>query len=251
MNNIDTSQAIDPFRAQPFTEKSLSFLQNATFEMLVGICSYIAGDNFDNTKGYVLSGLGHAGNIYFVGYVWFLNENGDQELFFCPGKDITGFAHAARLIIKQTYTSPADPATFSDGFVANVHTIRRLEIEDVVSGGCLLSTLIFCQQETITLRTKEIISTALNMDTTPQFTIAHGLTLSKIRSVKTMVMNNAGTLLSPLDVGNYATSGSFPDVEGRTELDATNIILDVRRTGQFDAAGYNAAHAYITIQYVD
>ena len=244
MNTIDTSQIIDPLVAQPFTGKSLKFLENADFDMINGLCTALVPDPYDATVGYVLSGVGHTGTNYFTGYIYW---NG--ELFAFNGGNIAGYAHAARLVISQTPDGVADPCTFSDGSIHNVHYVRVLALADVASGGILLSTLVFLQQRKINVKT--ITSTGWNMDTTPQITVAHGLTLSKIRGIKTTIMNNAGTLLSPLDVANYATSGSFPDAEGRTEIGATNVVLDARRGGQFDAAGYNNATAYITIEYVD
>ena len=251
MNKIITTAVSDPSVALPFGANQLDFIQQSVFDMLNGVCSFIVGDNFDSSKGYVISGLGHIGNIYFTGYVYFLNEDGNQELFFCPGKDITGFVHAPRLIINNTTYASYDPVEFSDSSLHNIDQIRTLDISDVVSGGCLLSTLVFCQQETITLRTKEIVSPGWNMDTTPNIGVSHGLTLSKIRGVDVVIMNNAGTALSPLTGNNYATSGSFPDANGRITIGATDLSLDARIGGEFDAAGYNNATAYITIEYVD
>jgi hypothetical protein len=244
MNNINTNSIVDPDVAQPFTGLSLAFLQNATSNMINGICTALVPDPYDPTVGYCLSGLSNTGTLYFNGYIYF---NG--ELFACNGGNIAGYVHPARLVIDVTNDGTADPCTFSDGTPHSVHKVRVLKIEDVASGGFLLSSLIFLQPRKI--NTKTITSTGWNMDTVPQITVAHGLTLSKIRGAKTMIMNNAGTLLSPLDVGNYASSSSFPDVDGRTEIGATNIVLDKRIGGQFDAAGYNNATAYITIEYVD
>jgi hypothetical protein len=246
MNKIDTSFVVDPTIQQPFTSRSLNFLQDADKDMVTGMCMYIVGDSYDTAKGYVLSGLTNTGTIYFTGYIFY---NG--ELYYCSGADIAGYAHAARLLVDVTNDGVADPLTFTDGIARNVHNIRKLKIQDVAAGGFLLTDLIFCQQPTVKLREKIITSAVWNMDTTPQITVAHGLTLSKIRCVEVMIINNAVTLLSPIGVGNYATSGSFPDANGRVEIGATYVVLDARVGGQFDAAAYNASYAYITIKYVD
>jgi len=245
MNKIDTGFVVDPSILQPFTSRSLKFLQDADKDMITGVCMYIVGDSYDTAKGYVLSGLTNAGNIYFTGYIFY---NG--ELYYCSGADITGYANPARLLVDVTNDGVADPLTFSDGIARNVHNVRKLKIQDVAAGGFLLSTLIFCQQPTVKLREKLITSTGWDMDTVPQITVTHGLTLSKIRGIDVVIMNNAGSALSPLTGNNYATSGSFPDANGRITVGGA-ITLDKRIGGEFDAAGYNNATAYITIKYVD
>lgn len=246
MNRINTGFVVDPSIQQPLTTKSLDFLQDVSVDMATGLCNFLVGDSYDVTKGYVISGLTNAGTLYFSGYIYF---NG--ELYLCDGGDIAGYVNPARLLVTVTNHPTADPLEFTDGISRSVHNVRKVKITDTASGGFLLSTMVFIQQPTIKLREKLVTSTGWNMDTVPQISVAHGLTLSKIRSVDVMIMNNAGTALSPLNIGNYASSSSFPDVDGRYTLDATNITLDKRIGGIFDSAAYNSATAYLTIKYVD
>ena len=246
MNKVDTSPIV-PGVGYPPSKKGFDFLHNSYADMINGLCTGLVPDPYDNTIGYCLSGLGHAGTIYFTGYIFF---NG--ELFYCNGGDMAGYAHAARLILDVSNDPTADPCLFTDGSMKNVHNVRVLKLEDVAAGGFLLTSLVFLNSKKI--NTKIVDIGDWNMDTVPQVSINHGLTLSKIRGISVIIRNDADTLHTPLDISNYAASNDFPQTEGRMEAGATVVVLDKRVTGYFDNANYDSTsynRGWITIQYID
>ena len=99
-----------------------------------------------------------------------------------------------------------------------------------------------------TVRKKIIEIGDWNMDTTSGKIINHGLSISKIRSVKVVIRNDAGSGLFPIEVSSDGT------ISGTWNLDATQIA-PVRFSGKFfdsadfDATSYN--RGWITIEYVD
>lgn len=97
------------------------------------------------------------------------------------------------------------------------------------------------------LNTKIIDIGDWNMDTTASVNVAHGLTLSKIRTVQIMIRNDAATLSQGIE-------GPATSVDGNWQATATNIV-PVRTAGgyfdsvNFDSTSYN--RGWITIQYTD
>lgn len=90
-----------------------------------------------------------------------------------------------------------------------------------------------------------------DMDTTQTVSVAHGLTLSKIRKIDVLIQIDAGTgsdAVYLLTTGNYLA----PTTSGAFQADATNVLLG-RVTGGifdnsfFDSTGYN--RGWITIEY--
>jgi len=133
MNRIDTSQVVDPAIQQPWTTKSLNFLQ----------------DSINGTLGNVIHGLGYAQTDATLPIVvWGMSKNylnivsagafyggsNRQEVFTYPGgTDITGMV-TPTLVPDFSNDMSVDPVIFSDGFPRNVHTIRKYKIVDIGSG---------------------------------------------------------------------------------------------------------------------
>lgn len=128
MRKIDTTQVIDPTSQQPFTVKSLEFLQNAIREAIGVNARAIIGSIYDATKVYAFTGLGQSGNIISNGYVFY---NG--EVYSITGADITAYSNVP--VIKAAVVSDVnyDPIMFSDGVNKNVHFIDYFYIDDGVS----------------------------------------------------------------------------------------------------------------------
>lgn len=139
MNIIDTSLITDPSKQQPFLGGSLAFLQNASKEMIVGICRSIMGETLYNSSGTVavcMAGCDFNNTLDTVynGYIFF---NG--ELYYFAGQTgLNSFSNDPVMVLNTAYLSP-DPITFSDLSTGNVHQQRRLQCTDAVLGSGLFN----------------------------------------------------------------------------------------------------------------
>lgn len=87
-----------------------------------------------------------------------------------------------------------------------------------------------------------------NMDSTGGVSVAHGLTLSKIRNVSVLVRSDDGSFVAPL---NYSSGGSSA---GTWSVDATNVVLGRTASGSFDGSTWDATsynRGWIILEYVD
>ncbi|MES2382613.1 MAG: hypothetical protein V4538_16310 [Bacteroidota bacterium] len=131
MKIIITTDILDPSIQQPFTGKSLDFLQDANKEIHLGLAISLIGNSYDISKAYILNGIVPYGtNQYTAGFILW-----NEEIYYCPGKTTTtAFANVAIFTITITNDSIADPLVFSDNISRNVHKVRRLILSDGVSG---------------------------------------------------------------------------------------------------------------------
>lgn len=148
MNNIDTTQIVDPNVLQPFTGPSLEFLQDATAEMLKVLGSTFVGEGYLANVPYALIGVTYTGTAALPtavspGYILYNNEIFGVNSGFGPA------TLGAQFDIVVTQGAP-DPLTFSDLSSKNVHNIRKLQITDAASGGLFdLTDVIFIQPTAI------------------------------------------------------------------------------------------------------
>lgn len=103
------------------------------------------------------------------------------------------------------------------------------------------------------LNTKVVEIVNWDMDATTVFTVAHGLTLTKIVSVTGTIINDAGTLVSAISQSQQ--SGTYtPDVN-IDSWDATDISLVRLTAGKYDNVNYDSVGGYVrghlVIQYID
>jgi len=86
-----------------------------------------------------------------------------------------------------------------------------------------------------------------NMDSTTQITVAHGLTLSKIRNVHANIRNDGNDLYMTINLTfNGAVQGSADTYDG------TSVILNRLSGGAFDSDTFDSTsynRGYITIWY--
>jgi len=133
MDRIKTSDVSDPSIQQPFTARSLDFLQDANKDMAKAYALSVIGKIYDPTKYYVISGLDSYGTYqYKEGYIFY---NG--EVYYCSGKSTTtAFSGVPVLTINTTTTAgtPYDPVTFTDDIQRDVHLLRRFILSDGSSG---------------------------------------------------------------------------------------------------------------------
>jgi hypothetical protein len=133
MKNINTSFVVDPLVRQPFTALSLAFLQSSRDENLAAIVKALIISNkgaYSLTAPYVISGCVvsdtfkdvTAGEIFYGGK-------------FYTTTAVNGTTNTARFILTKTQDLTADPLTFTDSTVKNVHDIYTYVPTDVASGG--------------------------------------------------------------------------------------------------------------------
>ena len=150
MNNIKTTDVVDPSILQPFTAQSLTFLQEATREAIAGLSYAAAGFDYLSTgsTGVAIAGcnLTAGGNTMSYGYIFH-----SDELFFFPGASgILAMAPTAIFTLNETNSGYADPVQFTDLVNRNVHKVRRLQLVAGVGGSGLfdLSALINIKTKT-------------------------------------------------------------------------------------------------------
>lgn len=131
MNRIITTDILDPTIQQPFTGRSLDFLQDANKSMVAEICKMRIGSGYSASVAYVMRGLVPYGtNQYTAGSVFF---NG--ELYECAGKSTTtAFSNVPVLTITIADDATADPVIFTDSVSRSVHKKRTMVLSDAVSG---------------------------------------------------------------------------------------------------------------------
>ena len=151
MNKIDVSQIVDPTSQQPFTGKSLQFLQEAIYDALNALGRGAVGGDYSASLVYVLNGLEKTGanNDISNGYVVYNNE-----IWYVAGASNTiAYSNVPVLITDTPVDAAYDPITFSDGVNKNVHNIRRLKIADQVSGSGVsdYGDVVFVNRKKITV----------------------------------------------------------------------------------------------------
>ena len=85
-----------------------------------------------------------------------------------------------------------------------------------------------------------------NMNTTDSINVAHGLTLSKIRSFKITIRSDAGSLYDLM-------IAEASQVAGYAHIDATNVVLGRTISGFFDSGSFDSTsynRGWIVIEYV-
>ena len=147
MNKIDTSNITDPSRLQPFSGKSLDFVQNNVVRL--GQYLYIAlkGSTYSPSGSYsgaAIYGANISGSVIEDGIVLDLFSG---ELRDFTGANTAGYVNPPRVIEDNSYDGTIDPITFSDGSSFSVHQLRKWKIADVASGGFLYSALLILNEE--------------------------------------------------------------------------------------------------------
>lgn len=130
MKRINTNFVVDPSIQQPFTTKSLDFLQDGNKEMIQALCRNIIttkGYSYNSTIPYYISSFSAPftsdGAVFFNNELYILEEN---------------YSSLNYAIIDNTPDGVADPLTFTDLYPRNVHNNRRLSYTNV-SGGSLFA----------------------------------------------------------------------------------------------------------------
>ena len=139
MNRIYTGFVSDPNIQQPFTAKSLDFLQDSIKEAVKANCYGKIGGSLAGyqqiTGGAIIFGCNYSGsgNTIYNGFILW-----QDELFYFPGAmGLLVYSNVPVVVLDETNDASIDPVEFSDNVFRSVHKIRRLKVVDQVSGSGL------------------------------------------------------------------------------------------------------------------
>lgn len=155
MKKIDVSQALVPLTLQPFTHKSLEFLQRYTREERSFLIKSVIGNNLVNTN-YIWYGVDNiTTNVISDGllcsYLPDGNSPANYDYYFIEvvGDNIAGYVNPPMLVPSISYES-FDPIQFSDNSLKSVHYTVKYTVTDTTStssvttpDGMIFSTILF------------------------------------------------------------------------------------------------------------
>jgi hypothetical protein len=147
MKVIETTGIVDPLKQQPFSGRSLDFLQNNVRDLGTWMYSALVGSTYTTSGTYIggsIWGANRVGNIIGDGIVL---DFFSGELRRFTGADVTSYSNPPRVIEDNSYDLTIDPITYSDLSTGNVHLERKWKIADVASGGFLYSQLLILNEE--------------------------------------------------------------------------------------------------------
>lgn len=138
MKRISVNQIVSPTSRQPFTGRSLTFLQDALDEDKAAFIKAMITANkgsYSLTVPYVISGcvVSDSNKDVTAGEIFYGGK-------FYETTAVNGTTNTARFILTKTQDATADPLVFTDSVSKNVHDIYKYVPTDVASGGDFLST---------------------------------------------------------------------------------------------------------------
>lgn len=145
MKQLNVSTITDSSQL-PIKSGTLQFLQDMNSELFKGIMIALIGPGYNAGTVYILSGAGNTGTApaynIATGFAFY---NG--ELFYIPASAFTvsGGNTAIFSILTTQYAGNgvnADPVTFTDASVQNIHNIRQLQVTGGASGAINYSAAI-------------------------------------------------------------------------------------------------------------
>lgn len=134
MNILDTTSWSDTSEF-PVKKGTIDFLQSAYREIFAAMLKASIGPSWNPSVMYVLFGVQNAGVVPFynmsAGAIFYQEEvfMVDAAAFTATGSNVALVNH-----VTMQYTSFADPVTFTDLAVRNVHNMRKLQIVQGASG---------------------------------------------------------------------------------------------------------------------
>lgn len=127
----------------PIKKGTIAFLQDSHKETVISLFKAMVGSTYNVLTPYVLFGLNDSGS----GLIHNISEGAIVILGEIYQVDAVAFTSASgevpylNFIVNQ-YTTDADPVTFTDLSVHDVHNIRKYEIVSATSGDIAFSTLV-------------------------------------------------------------------------------------------------------------
>jgi hypothetical protein len=133
MKKIITTNVLDPSVLQPFTAQSLRFLQESKEDDVAALVKALVISNLGSyslTTPYVISGcvVSDSGKDVTAGEIFYGGK-------YYETTAVNGTTNVARFILTASQDATADPLTFSNSSVFNVHTIYKYVPTDVATGG--------------------------------------------------------------------------------------------------------------------
>ncbi len=119
----------------PVKKGTLQFIQDAYKESLADTVKSLIGASYNPATMYVMSGVLNTGTLpvytFSAGVIFYNGEIFDLDAtsFSATGSNVATFA-----IIQTQYTTDADPVTFTDTTVRNIHNIRKMQLVQGLSG---------------------------------------------------------------------------------------------------------------------
>ncbi len=221
MKTINTSFVSDPSIQQPFTTKSLDFLQSGNKQALAVICRNIVknhGLTYSASVPYLLSGPMFSpivpfvgdGTIFFNDEIYILQENTATALY---------------AVIDTTPDATADPLLFTDLVNRDVHNNRYLAFTNTLAGS------LFAVADIVDIS----VPVALFK---PLIAYATGVAAVAVSSTLTVKFNNEEADAN--NINNTSTGAITPAVLG-------NYLMSVSLSGAFAAAGSSAETVTVSI----
>lgn len=248
---IKTNSIVDPAIQQPFTGKSLAWLQQWGEDSTFYIVRSLLGDANYTAGAFAVQGVKNTGSGATVNI-----PNGAilyaGEFFLCDGLSttLTG-ANVVVGNVVETFDGTIDPITFTDGIARSVHSIRKIVFTQGLTGTGAFdySTMVFIQD--VSPKTKRIAIGDWNMDlnASPVSAIVHGLDFAKITNVTAMILSDTGTLITELTTKLDGATASG----GGIYLTATDVVLERVTGGYYDQIAYDSTsfnRGYVNITYI-
>ena len=132
MKRIDTTQIVSPTSKQPFTGRSLAFLQDYDVEDKAAIIKALITTNLGSyslTTGYIISGcvLSDSNKDITAGEIFYGGN-------FYEVTAVNGTTNPCCLVLTKTQDATADPLIFSDSVSKTVHNIFKFVATDATVG---------------------------------------------------------------------------------------------------------------------
>lgn len=221
MKKINTGFVVDPTIQQPFTTKSLDFLQDNSKEMIYAICRNLvtmSGRTYNTSTPYYIA-QNQMGITISDGFVFF-----NDELYVMT--ENTGTLDYA--IIDTTADATYDPLLFTDNVSRNVHNNRRLSFTSTLAGSLFaIADIVSVQTPVVANPVVANTSATITGITSTDYTIKFNSEISDVDGI-----NNTTTgVITPTRSGVYSVSASVI-VTGITAL-AVNFGLSLYKNGAF------------------
>lgn len=219
--------------AMPIKGGTLLHLQLAYQEALTALGNNIIGRSADFTNAYILYGLinsGTSGSMNVsAGAILY-----GGEVFLVDAFTLTVADTAVGNIVTTSYTTDADPVTFTDGVARNVHEIRKIVFTDGASGSGLfdfnnmLNTPLVLKNENIATlgatytvkfdQDRSVFFAAASLDTTISFDLTNAVPGAVVRLKWTYGAGRTLTISTGAGQTVIKDSGDLGSVANNTNL---------------------------------
>ena len=133
MDRIDTSNVVDPSILQPFTARSLKFLEDSMETQLAYALISAIGNTYSAATPYAIQGMEYVGFVNTPssiagGYIFY-----DTKIYVAEAR-LSAMATGSTYVLTQSQDLVADPLQFTDGVNRNVHDKFRMIPTDQALG---------------------------------------------------------------------------------------------------------------------